>query len=41
MNNFLKIKALQPMVIKQKLEEKVTQMAIKKSKKGCSTCGKR
>ena len=41
MNGFLKIKALQPTVWKQKIEEKVTQMAVKKSKKGCQTCGKR
>lgn len=41
MNNFLKLKSLQPTVIKQKIEEKITQMAVKKSKKGCSSCGKR
>jgi hypothetical protein len=41
MGNFLKIKALQPTVIKQKIEEKITAMAVKKSKKGCASCGKR
>lgn len=41
MNNFLKIKALQPTVLKQKIEEKITQMAVSKSKKGCKSCGKR
>lgn len=41
MNSFLKLKALQPTVIKQKIQEKVTEMAVKKSKKGCSSCNKR
>lgn len=39
MNNFLKIKALQPTVIKQKIEERLTTMAVNKSKKGCKSCG--
>lgn len=41
MATFLKIKALQPTVWKQKIEEKVTQMAVMKSKKGCQSCSKR
>lgn len=39
--NILKIKALQPTVWKQKIEEKVTELAVNKSKKGCKSCGKR